>query len=152
MSVPLRQRLARIPGITVTNIGPTDLGGGKSLQFSVQGPDLGELQRLSRIIVPKLQAIPGLVDLDTTLKADKPTVAIDVKRDAASDVGLNVNMLASSLRTLVAGTTVGNWRAPDGENYDVNVRMSPDSRVSITDLQRAPTACRVRCASRRWPT
>jgi HAE1 family hydrophobic/amphiphilic exporter-1 len=47
-------------------------------------------------------------------------------------------MLASSLRTLVAGTTVGNWRAPDGENYDVNVRMSPDSRVSITDLQRIP--------------
>jgi HAE1 family hydrophobic/amphiphilic exporter-1 len=138
MSVPLRQRLARIPGITVTNIGPTDLGGGKSLQFSVQGPDLVELQRLSRIIVPKLQAIPGLVDLDTTLKPDKPTVAIDVKRDAASDVGLNVNMLASSLRTLVAGTTVGNWRAPDGENYDVNVRMSPDSRVSIADLQRIP--------------
>ena len=138
MSVPLRQRLSRIPGITVTNIGPTDLGGGKSLQFSVQGPDLVELERLSKIIVPKLQAIPGLVDLDTTLKPDKPTVAIDVKRDAASDVGLNVNMLASSLRTMVAGTTVGNWRAPDGENYDVNVRMSPESRVSIVDLQRIP--------------
>jgi len=61
-----------------------------------------------------------------------------VKRDAASDVGLNVNMLATSLRTMVAGTTVGNWRAPDGENYDVNVRLSPDSRVSIADLQRTP--------------
>ncbi len=134
----LRERLARIPGITVTNIGVTDLGGGKSLQFSVQGTDLAELERLSRLIVPKLQAIPGLVDLDSTLKPDKPTVAIAVKRDAASDAGLNVNMLASSLRTLVAGTTVGNWRAPDGENYDVNVRVAPESRVSISDLQRIP--------------
>ncbi len=134
----LRERLARIPGITVTNIGVTDLGGGKSLQFSVQGTDLAELERLSRLIVPKLQAIPGLVDLDSTLKPDKPTVAIAVKRDAASDAGLNVNMLASSLRTLVAGTTVGNWRAPDGENYDVNVRVAPQSRVSIADLQRIP--------------
>jgi hydrophobic/amphiphilic exporter-1 (mainly G- bacteria), HAE1 family len=138
MIAPLRERLARIPGITVTNIGVTDLGGGKSLQFSVQGTDLAELERLSRLIVPKLQAIPGLVDLDSTLKPDKPTVAIAVKRDAASDVGLNVNMLASSLRTLVAGTTVGNWRAPDGENYDVNVRVAPESRVSIADLQRIP--------------
>jgi len=138
MALPLRQRLASIPGITITNIGVTDLGGGKSLQFSVQGTDLAELERLSRIITPKLQAIPGLVDLDSTLKPDKPTVAIDVKRDAASDVGLNVNMLATSLRTMVAGTLVGNWRAPDGENYDVNVRLSPDSRVSITDLQRMP--------------
>ena len=138
MAVPMRQRLARIPGITITNIGVTDLGGGKSLQFSVQGPDLAELKRLSDAITPKLLAIPGLVDLDSTLKADKPTVAIDVKRDAASDVGLNVNALATSLRTMVAGTLVGNWRAPDGENYDVNVRLSPDSRNAIGDLQRMP--------------
>ena len=138
MVLPLRQRLARIPGITITNIGVTDLGGGKSLQFSVQGPDLAELERLSRVITPKLQAVPGLIDLDSTLKPDKPTVAISVKRDAASDVGLNVNALATSLRTMVAGTTVGNWRAPDGENYDVNVRLSPESRDAITDLQRMP--------------
>ena len=138
MIVPLRERLARIPGITITNIGTTDLGGGKSLQFSVQGTDLAELERLSRLIVPKLRAIPGLVDLDSTLKPDKPTVAISVKRDVASDVGLNVNMLASSLRTLVAGTLVSNWRAPDGENYSVNVRVAPESRVSISDLQRIP--------------
>ncbi len=138
MSVPLRERLARIPGITVTNIGQTDLGGGKSLQFSVQGSDLAELERLSALIMPKLRDIPGLVDLDSTLKPNKPTVAIDVKRDAASDVGLNVNALSTSLRTLVAGTTVGNWRAPDGENYDVNVRLTPGTRTSIADLQRLP--------------
>jgi HAE1 family hydrophobic/amphiphilic exporter-1 len=138
MAVPMRARLARIPGITITNIGTTDLGGGKSLQFSVQGPDLAELERLSRLITPRLQAITGLVDLDSTLKPDKPTVAIDVKRDAASDVGLNVGTLATSLRTMIAGTTVGNWRAPDGENYDVNVRLSPEARISIADLQRMP--------------
>ena len=138
MAVPLREKLARIPGITVTNIGQTDLGGGKSLQFSIQGTDLGELERLSKTITARLHEIPGLVDLDTTLKPDKPTVAIEVKRDAASDAGLNVNMLANALRTLVAGTLVGNWRAPDGENYDVNVRLAPESRYAPGDLQRLP--------------
>ena len=138
MAVPLRERLARIPGITVTNIGQTDLGGGKSLQFSIQGTDLGELERISKTVTAKLLAIPGLVDLDTTLKPDKPTVAIEVRRDAASDAGLNVNMLANTLRTLVAGTLVGNWRAPDGENYDVNVRLAPESRYALADLQRLP--------------
>jgi HAE1 family hydrophobic/amphiphilic exporter-1 len=136
--VPMREKLAAIPGITVTNIGQTDLGGGKSLQFSIQGGDLDELARLSRSINERLQQIPGLVDLDSTLKPDKPTVAIEVKRDAASDVGLNVNMLAGTLRTLVAGQTVGNWRAADGENYDVNVRLTPQSRDAIADLQRLP--------------
>ena len=138
MSVPLRERLSSIPGITVTNIGTTDLGGVKSLQFSIQGTDLAELERLSKGITAKMRDVPGLVDMDSTLKPNKPTIAIDVKRDAAADAGLNVNALAVSLRTLVAGTLVGNWRAPDGENYDVNVRLTPGSRTSIEDLQRLP--------------
>ena len=138
MAVPLRERLARIPGITITNIGVTDLGGGKSIQFSVQGSDLAELERLSREITAKLRQIPGLVDLDSTLKPDKPTVAIEVKRDAAADLGLNVNALANSLRVLVAGTSVGNWRASDGENYDVRVRLAPEARDAPADLERIP--------------
>jgi HAE1 family hydrophobic/amphiphilic exporter-1 len=138
MAVPLRQRLEQVPGITITNIGQTDLGGGKSIQFSVQGTDLAELQRLSSQITTALAKIPGLVDLDTTLKPDKPTVAVDVKRDAASDLGLNVNALASSLRTLLAGTTVGNWRASDGENYDVVVRLGAEQRSREADLLALP--------------
>jgi HAE1 family hydrophobic/amphiphilic exporter-1 len=138
MSIPLRERLARIPGVTVTNIGVTDLGGGKSLQFSVQGPDLAELERLSRLINARLREIPGLVDLDSTLKPDKPTVAIEVRRDAAADLGLNVSALAGPLRTLVAGQTVGNWRAPDGENYDINVRLAPEARRAPDQLARLP--------------
>ena len=138
LALPMREKLARIPGITVTNVGVTDLGGNKSLQFSVQGTDLAELERLSRQITAKLHAIPGLVDLDSTLKPDKPTVAIEVKRDAAADLGLNVNALAGALRTLIAGQTVGNWRASDGENYNVNVRLSPSSRDSIANIQTLP--------------
>ena len=29
---------------------------------------------------------------------------------------------------MVAGQTVGNWRAVDGESYDVNVRLAPEQR------------------------
>ncbi|MDH4050527.1 MAG: efflux RND transporter permease subunit, partial [Rubrivivax sp.] len=138
MALPMRERLARIPGITVTNIGVPDLGGGKSLQFSVQGTDLGELERLSRQISAGLSRIPGLVDLDSTFKPDKPTVAIEVKRDAAADLGLNVNALAVSLRSLVAGQAVGSWRAPDGQTYDVQLQLAPDARRTVADLAQLP--------------
>ena len=138
MVQPIRERLGRIPGITVTNIGATDLGGSKSIVFSVQGPDLGELERISSQLLPRLRQIPGLTDLDSTLKADKPTIAVDVKRDAAADLGLNVNTLATTLRTLLAGTSVGSWRASDGENYDVRLRLAPDSRNGAADLSGLP--------------
>ncbi|MDO9092886.1 MAG: efflux RND transporter permease subunit [Rubrivivax sp.] len=138
LAVPMRERMERIPGITVTNIGVTDLGGSKSIVFSVQGPDLGELERITRQLMPQLRQIPGLTDLDSTLKPDKPTIAVDVKRDAAADLGLSVNTLANTLRVLVAGTSVGSWRASDGENYDVRLRLAPDSRNSMKDLSELP--------------
>ena len=49
-----------------------------------------------------------------------------------------MNTRATALRTLVAGQTVGNWRASDGENYDINVRLSPTSRDAGSDLQNLP--------------
>ncbi|MBL8340679.1 MAG: efflux RND transporter permease subunit [Rubrivivax sp.] len=134
----LRDALARVPGITVTNIGVTDLGGNKSIAFSLQGDDLGELERLARQVMGKLQRIPGLVDLDSTLKPDKPTLTVDIKRDAAADLGLNVNAVANTLRPLVAGVSVGSWRASDGQNYDVRLRLPPEQRDAVGDLAQLP--------------
>lgn len=141
MSDVLRERLKRVPGITVTHVGLLDaVGGQKQVEFSLQGPDLQELERLTRIVTEKIRGIPGLVDLDTSAKPDKPVIALDIKRDAASDLGLSVGQMAASLRTLVAGTTVGNWRAPDDQTYDVNVRLAPEARTAPADLERLPFA------------
>ncbi|MES2384043.1 MAG: efflux RND transporter permease subunit [Pseudomonadota bacterium] len=139
LSGVLRERLKQVAGITVTHVGLLDsVGGNKQVEFSLQGPDLKELERLTRLATERIVAIPGLVDLDSSLKPDKPTIEIDVKRDAASDLGLSVSQIAGPLRTLVAGQTVGNWRAPDDQTYDVNVRLSPDARNAAQDLERLP--------------
>ncbi|SEA55978.1 efflux RND transporter permease subunit [Acidovorax soli] len=141
MSGVLRERLQQVPGITVTHVGLLDpVGGQKQVEFSLQGPDLQELERLTKTVSEKIHGIPGLVDLDTSAKPDKPVIALDLQRDAASDLGVSVAQLAASLRTLVAGTTVGNWRAPDDQTYDVNVRLAPEARTTPQDLERLPFA------------
>jgi HAE1 family hydrophobic/amphiphilic exporter-1 len=141
MSGVLRERLKQVPGATVTHAGLLDpVGGNKQIEFSLQGQDLKELERLSRLVIDKVRDVPGLVDLDSSVKPDKPVIDIEVKRDAASDLGLSVAQIAGSLRTLVAGQTVGNWRAPDDQTYDVNVRLSPDARNAPRDLERLPFA------------
>ncbi|RYX95167.1 MAG: efflux RND transporter permease subunit [Comamonadaceae bacterium] len=141
LSAALRERLRQVAGITVTHVGLLDsVGGGKQIEFSLQGGDLKELERLSNLVTEKIRGIPGLVDLESSLKPDKPSVAVDVRRDAASDLGLTVGQIGASLRTLVAGETVGNWRAPDDQTYDVNVRLAPDARSALSDLERLPFA------------
>jgi HAE1 family hydrophobic/amphiphilic exporter-1 len=136
LATPLRARLAQVPGINVTHVGILDaIGGQKPLQISLQGSDLGELQRHARDVMTRLRSIPGLVDLDSSAKPDAPTLAIDVKRDAAADLGLSVGAVTASLRSLVAGQTVGNWRASDDLNVDVKVRLAPEARDTPRDLQ-----------------
>ncbi|GAB3667142.1 efflux RND transporter permease subunit [Ramlibacter alkalitolerans] len=141
MAAVLRERLKQVPGITVTHAGLLDaVGGNKQIELSLIGPDLKELERLSKLVTARIRDVPGFVDLDSSVKPDKPTVAIEVKRDAASDLGLSVAQIAGALRTLVAGQTVGTWRAPDDQTYDVNVRLAPEGRTAPQDLERLPFA------------
>ena len=139
MSVILRDRLRTVAGINVTHVGLLDaVGGNKQILFSIQGADTAELERLTQQALDKIRNVPGLVDLDSSVKPNKPTLDVQVKREAASDLGLGVAQIGTSLRTLVAGQTVGNWRAPDDQTYDVNVRLAPDARTSPQDMERLP--------------
>ncbi len=134
---PIRERLIRIAGITVTHVGLLDMvGGNKPISLSLQGPDLGELDRLTQRLAPALRDIPGLIDLDTSMKPSKPTISVQVRRDAAADAGLSVGAVTSALRGLIAGETVGQWQSGGDQTTDILVRLAPSSRDSMADLER----------------
>ena len=38
----------------------------------------------------------------------------------------------------MAGQTVGNWRAPDDQTYDINVRLAPEARNNPEDMKLLP--------------
>jgi HAE1 family hydrophobic/amphiphilic exporter-1 len=139
LSAPLRQALTQLPDITVTHVGLLDsVGGQKPIQLSIQGSNVAELSRLSQDTLDKLKRIPGLIDLDTSLKPNKPTLDIRVRRDAAADLGLSVDTISNALKVLVEGKTVGSWRAPDDENYDIRVSLQPGARRTAADLRDLP--------------
>jgi HAE1 family hydrophobic/amphiphilic exporter-1 len=136
-----RQRLSQVSGITITHAGQLDVvGGNKQIEFSLTGLDLKELERLSQRLMEKLRTIPGLVDLDSSIKPDKPTVDVVVDRSAAAELGLNLGNLGAQLRRWVAGETEGNWRAPDDQTYDVIVRLPPAARNTESDIATLPIA------------
>jgi HAE1 family hydrophobic/amphiphilic exporter-1 len=138
LAQPIRERLASIPGILVSINIPGGPGGGvqKQLQLSLQGPDTNVLDTISEDVMKRAADIRGLVDLDRNLKAAKPILSVRLRRDAASDLGLGTAAVAQSLRPLFAGDETSLWRAPDGENYMVMVRLPVDDRTGIADLHR----------------
>ena len=133
----MRERLQQIAGVEVTNLGVyAPVGSGKPLQVSVQGADIAEIERLSVEVRKMMGKIDGVIDIDSSLKAAKPTVAVRVNRELASDLGVGVGKIGEALRPLLAGEAVSSWKAPDDENYDVKVRLPKSGRENRGDLER----------------
>lgn len=131
----VRQRLKSIPGMDVS-VGLPAVGPGKPVQVSIQGPNLDELARLSAEAASIISGIPGVVDLETSLKAERPTVSIRLDRELASDLGVGLQQVHDALRPLLAGENVSTFRDRDGATYDVNVRLPEPLRGSVDDLAR----------------
>ncbi len=137
LSQPIRDRLSQIGGITVTHVGTVNpVMQGKELIFSLQGPDMDILTRLAHEARTKLEHIPGLVDLDTSLKPAKPTISLDIRRDVTADLGIDAAQIGMALRPFLAGETAGTWLGPDNQNYDIKARLALNERSTPADLER----------------
>ncbi|HEX4940154.1 MAG TPA: efflux RND transporter permease subunit, partial [Candidatus Kapabacteria bacterium] len=136
----MRERLQEVAGIEVTSVAAAreSIGSLKPVQISLQGSDLKELQRLASELEQKMADVPGLVDLESSLREVRPTLALQVDRERAADLGLSVGQIGAALRPLLAGEIVTTWQAPDGESHDVRVQLPAGLRESADDLASLP--------------
>ena len=134
----MRTRLQSVAGITLTSIGAQDdsiSGGLKPIMISISGPELDQLQKLSDQFIEKMEKVPGIVDLESSLSEPKPTLAVHLNRAAASDLGLSVGQINQALRPLLTGNDVTTWQDSRGENYDVNIRLPESGRHNAAQLE-----------------
>jgi HAE1 family hydrophobic/amphiphilic exporter-1 len=112
-------------------------GGGGAIQFMIQGPELDQLEAYSEALRTRAQAIPGLVDVDTTLNAGKPELSVVIDRPKAADLGVQVGDAAEALRLLVAGDQVTTYNEA-GEQYEVHLRAEEVNRSTEAALAALP--------------
>ena len=114
------------------------LGGNQSnadVQYFVQGPDLDLLARYSNELLARMKKIPGLIDVDSTLRNGKPEVQLVIDRPRADDLGVSVSDIENALNTLVAGQVASQFNA-GMDQYDVLVRAQEAFRGSTEGLAR----------------
>ena len=105
-------------------------GGGQGqgdIQFVMQGPSLAELERASNTLADRAKTIPGLVDVDTSLRVGKPEISVRLDRPKAADLGVQVSDAAEALRLLVGGDQVSTYNE-GGEQYEVHLRAENRNR------------------------
>ena len=93
------------------------------VEMTLVGPDLNKLGEYADQMIAILRTNPGLADVDTTLALRKPEVRVNVNRERASDLGVSIQSIASTLQTLVGGQIVSDYKDNQlGELYDVWLR------------------------------
>ena len=107
------------------------------VQLEVRGPDLPELDRLTRQVVERMRKTPGYVDIDSTYESGKPQVDVFIDRDRANDLGVAPVETALAVRALIGGIDVVKFQA-EGERYDVALRLQAPSRDSPESIGFVP--------------
>ncbi|MEK6594189.1 MAG: efflux RND transporter permease subunit [Pseudomonadota bacterium] len=127
---------ATMPGVLAFPVNPPSLGQSfrnPPVQFVVQGNSYEELDRVVGALVAKARSSPALANVDSDLKLNKPQLSIDINRDKAANLGIQVETIGRTLESLLGGRQVTRFKR-EGKQYDVIVKLEDKDRRQPTDL------------------
>jgi len=133
----VRPKMAALPGVLAFAMLPPSLGQGfrsRPVEFVVvTSGSYEELDRAVGQIVAEAQKNPGLQNVDTDLRLNKPEFKVQVDRDRAADAGVAVDTVGRTMETMLGGRQVTRYKQ-NAEQYDVIVQMLPADRADPNDI------------------
>ena len=122
-----------IPGVLAFANNPPAFGWGSPVQFVVQHSEFAPLAKAADTLTARARAIPGLVNVDTDLRVNKPELTVSFDRDRAEDLGVPVRDVAATLQTMLGGREVSTFTRAN-KLYDVIVQLAPEARATPSDM------------------
>jgi multidrug efflux pump subunit AcrB len=128
------------PSDIVTRV--MSLGSSTPIEVAVSGPDLAVSREFADKVFSKLREMPELRDVQFAQAFDYPSVNVEVNRERAGLLGVQVNDVT---RALVAATTSSRFTQPiywndqkSGVSYSLQVQIPQALTKSVEDLRNVP--------------
>ena len=133
----IQPTLARIAGVRAFANNPGSFGQSarsKSVEFVIQTSEsYRKLDEYVETLLSEAEKFPGLINLDSDLRLNKPQFDVVVDRERVADTGAGVLTVGRTLETLLGGRQVTRF-TQNGEQYDVIVQVAPADRRTPGDL------------------
>ncbi len=125
----LGDELSGIAGIKTRPFNPNPLRGfgGSPVEIVVQGPELEELARIADEIESRAMSEGIVKYMRTDLVLNKPQLEVAIDRERASDLGMSMKDIATTLQILLGGLDVSSFKQ-DGETYNVMAQLRRHER------------------------
>jgi HAE1 family hydrophobic/amphiphilic exporter-1 len=138
IAAEINGKLRGVVGIRAFAIQPNSLGirgAGQGLSFAVVGNDYDTLADSARALVDAMEADPALGQVRLGYDTTQPQLFIEVDRERASDLGVNIDGLGEALQAVLDGRTVGAVFLAD-QSYDIQMVSTSDPVNDPGDLER----------------
>jgi multidrug efflux pump len=122
-----------IPGVFAFANNPPAFGWGSPVNFVIQHPDFDLLVKGNDTLLSRAQKVPGLINVDSDLRVNKPQLTVSFDRDRAEDLGVPVADVATTLQVLLGGTETSTFTRAN-KQYDVIVQLDPRARSTPSDM------------------
>jgi HAE1 family hydrophobic/amphiphilic exporter-1 len=134
----VRRIIGKYPELraSVRNLTSFRQGAPVDVDFVVAGPELDTLANFSARLHEKALSLPSLVDVDVTLRMDKPNLLAHIDRERSAAVGVDVQEIADTLRVAVGGDDRVSrfYDATADDAYDVELRLVGVDRGDINSI------------------
>lgn len=156
----LRGRLRNVVGVFAFPIQPNSLGirgAGRGLSFAVTGPSYAQIAGVGERLVAKMREDPRFGEVNLGYETTQPQLFVEIDRQRASDLGIDISGLGQALQALLDTRSVGEVFV-DGTSHDIQMLSTTDPVndpgdlesifVPSTDGQMVPMASFVRLEER----
>ncbi len=137
----IRNKVNNMPGVLKADISTGNPIGrlisgssGKAVQIEIVGNSFEETDAIAAKIKSIVEKVPGTVDITISREMDRPELRIEINREKAASLGLNMSTIANTLKTYIQGTSATKYREK-GDTYDIYVRLEESGRVKIEDIE-----------------
>ncbi|YBV95475.1 efflux RND transporter permease subunit [Phyllobacteriaceae bacterium JZ32] len=131
------QRLKVITGVRIFTAQPNSLGirgAGNGLQFAIVGNDYEKLQTAAQNVVSAMEKDPRFQQPRLSVEPTQPQLAVDINRERASDLGIDITGLANAIQSVLDGRRIGSVYIGD-RSFDVKLVSTTNPINDPTDLE-----------------
>jgi HAE1 family hydrophobic/amphiphilic exporter-1 len=135
LSKKIRIDLGNINGATISVDSPSSgPPSGSPFEARIIGDDLQTLDKIANDLRPKLESIPGVVDINTSLKSAPAEYTFLLNPAKLELYNLNASLVGSTIRMAISGTEISTV-IENNKEIKVNARFSKNSLPDLASIQ-----------------
>jgi multidrug efflux pump subunit AcrB len=105
------------------------------IEIRVIGPDIETLRVLAGEVENLIAAVPGTRDVVNLMRLQRTDLDLGIDTEKAALFGVPAIEADRTVRLAVAGLAAGTYREPDGDEYDITLRLPIGARPTLELLQ-----------------